>query len=169
MPMVNPTNGPITSIILNDDWVVVLKSRTHGLAPIRMAWLERSWATNPAFGGVPSQLRRKEESLIMDEEWNTASRLGLESQDEEEEEDDDIEDPHFGVCGASEGWCPPNSLVVSGGCDKVIRVRDIKPGRRIYVVHGQTSTSRYNKVLQNRPVNRGIRPCACGTCREGRC
>ncbi len=94
---------------------------------------------NPAFGGVPSQSRRKEESLIM----NTASRLGLESQDEEEEEEeeeDDIEVPHFGVCGASEGWYPPNPLVVIGGCDKVIRVWDIKPGRRIYVVHGHTST-----------------------------
>ncbi len=166
MPIVNPTNGLITSIILNDDWVVVLHSRIHDFLTLVLG---RLWATNLAFGGVPSQLQREEECLIMDEEWNTASRLGLESQDEEEEEEDDIEVPYFGVCGPSEGWCPSNSLVVSGGCDRVIRVWDTNPGYCIFVLHGHTSTIRCGKMLQNRLADRGIRPCACGTCREGRC
>jgi F-box and WD-40 domain protein CDC4 len=30
--------------------------------------------------------------------------------------------------GASEGWGQPNALVVSGGCDKVLRVWDVKTG-----------------------------------------
>lgn len=32
------------------------------------------------------------------------------------------------VCFASEGWGQPNALVVSGGCDKVLRVWDVKTG-----------------------------------------
>jgi len=32
------------------------------------------------------------------------------------------------VCCASEGWGQPNALVVSGGCDKTLRVWDIKSG-----------------------------------------
>ncbi|PBK90251.1 hypothetical protein ARMGADRAFT_1083115 [Armillaria gallica] len=157
MPIVNPTNGLIISIILNDVWVVVLHSRIHDfLTLVQVAWLRRSWATNPAFGGVPSQLRRKEECLIMDEERNTASRFGLESQDEEEEEDDDIEDPHFGVCGASEGWCPPNSLVVSVGCDKVIWVWDIKSGYCIYALHGPLDATRCCRTDRLQLADRGI-------------
>ena len=31
-------------------------------------------------------------------------------------------------CFASEGWGQPNALVVSGGCDKVVRVWDVKSG-----------------------------------------
>jgi F-box and WD-40 domain protein CDC4 len=30
--------------------------------------------------------------------------------------------------GASEGWGQPNALIVSGGCDKVLRVWDVKSG-----------------------------------------
>ena len=32
------------------------------------------------------------------------------------------------MCYASQGWGQPNSLIVSGGCDKVIRVWDAKSG-----------------------------------------
>lgn len=32
------------------------------------------------------------------------------------------------VCGSSEGWGQPNALVVSGGCDKMVRVWDLKSG-----------------------------------------
>jgi F-box and WD-40 domain protein CDC4 len=32
------------------------------------------------------------------------------------------------ACCASEGWGQPNALVVSGGCDKVLRVWDVKTG-----------------------------------------
>ena len=32
------------------------------------------------------------------------------------------------LCFASQGWGQPNSLVVSGGCDKVVRVWDVQSG-----------------------------------------
>jgi F-box and WD-40 domain protein CDC4 len=32
------------------------------------------------------------------------------------------------VCNASQGWGQPNTLVVSGGCDKVLRVWDVRSG-----------------------------------------
>ncbi|KDQ61948.1 hypothetical protein JAAARDRAFT_31437 [Jaapia argillacea MUCL 33604] len=56
------------------------------------------------------------------------------------------------VCSASEGWGQANALVVSGGCDKVVRVWDVKTGYCIYVLHGHTSTIRCIKVLHNRPI-----------------
>ncbi|TFK48413.1 WD40 repeat-like protein [Heliocybe sulcata] len=69
--------------------------------------------------------------------------------DEEEEE----EGPkHSDTCSTSEGWGQANALVVSGGCDKVVRVWDVKSGYCIYVLHGHTSTIRCIKVLHHRPI-----------------
>ncbi|KAJ3735082.1 WD40 repeat-like protein [Lentinula guzmanii] len=56
------------------------------------------------------------------------------------------------VTGSSDGWGQPGALVVSGGCDKVVRVWDIRSGYCIYVLHGHTSTIRCIKVLHNRPI-----------------
>ncbi|KAJ3759119.1 WD40 repeat-like protein [Lentinula raphanica] len=53
---------------------------------------------------------------------------------------------------SSEGWGQPGALVVSGGCDKVVRVWDIRSGYCIYVLRGHTSTIRCMKVLHNRPI-----------------
>ena len=72
-------------------------------------------------------------------------------------------------CSATEGWGQPNALVVSGGCDKVLRVWDVKSGYIpacinllllmgpvhrycIYVLRGHTSTIRCIRVLHNRPT-----------------
>ncbi|KAI0706141.1 WD40-repeat-containing domain protein [Cytidiella melzeri] len=54
--------------------------------------------------------------------------------------------------GTADGWGQPNSLVVSGGCDKDLRVWDVKSGFCIYVLKGHTSTIRCLKVLHNRPI-----------------
>ncbi|KAI0918296.1 hypothetical protein AcV5_010439 [Taiwanofungus camphoratus] len=54
--------------------------------------------------------------------------------------------------GASDGWGQPNALVVSGGCDKELRVWDVKSGYCIYVLRGHTSTIRCLKVLHGRPL-----------------
>lgn len=56
------------------------------------------------------------------------------------------------ICCASEGWGQPNPIVVSGGCDKRLRVWDVVSGRCIYVLEGHTSTIRCIRVLHNRPV-----------------
>ncbi|TCD61008.1 hypothetical protein EIP91_009159 [Steccherinum ochraceum] len=54
--------------------------------------------------------------------------------------------------GSSLGWGQPNTLVISGGCDKALRVWDVKSGYCIYVLHGHTSTIRCLKVLHHRPI-----------------
>ncbi|OCB87688.1 WD40 repeat-like protein [Sanghuangporus baumii] len=56
------------------------------------------------------------------------------------------------ICGASEGWGNANALVVSGGCDKQLRVWDVKSGYCIFVLEGHTSTIRCLRVLHNRPI-----------------
>ena len=56
------------------------------------------------------------------------------------------------IAGASEGWGNASALVVSGGCDKQLRVWDVKSGYCIYVLDGHTSTIRCLKVLHNRPI-----------------
>ncbi|KAF8625386.1 hypothetical protein AX15_005407 [Amanita polypyramis BW_CC] len=55
-------------------------------------------------------------------------------------------------CYASKGWGQPHALVVSGGCDKVLRVWDIESGLCIYELRGHTSTIRCIRVLDNRPI-----------------
>ncbi|EKM61638.1 uncharacterized protein PHACADRAFT_248359 [Phanerochaete carnosa HHB-10118-sp] len=54
--------------------------------------------------------------------------------------------------GTSEGWGQPNALVVSGGCDKDLRVWDVVSGFCIYALKGHTSTIRCLKVLHGRPI-----------------
>ncbi|KAH9064618.1 WD40 repeat-like protein [Lactarius vividus] len=56
------------------------------------------------------------------------------------------------VTGATRGWGQPGSLVISGGCDKDVRVWDVRTGLTLYVLRGHTSTVRCLKVLHNRPV-----------------
>ncbi|KZT25335.1 WD40 repeat-like protein [Neolentinus lepideus HHB14362 ss-1] len=68
------------------------------------------------------------------------------------DDEEDEEPKHSDVCSASEGWGQVNALVVSGGCDKVVRVWDVKSGYCIYVLHGHTSTIRCIKVLHHRPI-----------------
>ncbi|KAH9035019.1 WD40 repeat-like protein [Lactarius pseudohatsudake] len=56
------------------------------------------------------------------------------------------------VAGTTRGWGQPSSLVVSGGCDKDVRVWDVRTGLTLYVLRGHTSTVRCLKVLHNRPI-----------------
>jgi len=55
-------------------------------------------------------------------------------------------------CCVSEGWGQPNDLVVSGGCDKELRVWDVKSGYCIYVLRGHASTVRCLKLLPHTPL-----------------
>ncbi|KAH8981934.1 WD40 repeat-like protein [Lactarius hatsudake] len=56
------------------------------------------------------------------------------------------------VADTTRGWGQPSSLVVSGGCDKDVRVWDVRTGLTLYVLRGHTATVRCLKVLHNRPV-----------------
>ena len=93
-------------------------------------------------------------------------------------QDDEInrsESARSDVAGATRGWGQPGALVVSGGCDKDVRVWDVRTGcvflsvtcscdvvlicervrvdsLTLYVLRGHTSTVRCLKVIHNRPV-----------------
>ncbi|KAG6843553.1 hypothetical protein H0H87_003284, partial [Tephrocybe sp. NHM501043] len=61
-------------------------------------------------------------------------------------------EPQSSPSFASHGWGQPNALVVSGGCDKVVRVWDVISGHCIYVLRGHTSTIRCLRTLHSRSV-----------------
>jgi F-box and WD-40 domain protein CDC4 len=81
---------------------------------------------------APPSLRN---ALGLDKNPPRASLKGSSSEqkpdrgDECKEEADNLDpEKKSDVCFASEGWGQPNAIVVSGGCDKVLRVWDVKSG-----------------------------------------
>lgn len=56
------------------------------------------------------------------------------------------------VCGASKGFGQKRTLIVSGGCDRDIRVWDAETGACIYILRGHTSTIRCLTVVEGRPL-----------------
>ena len=57
-----------------------------------------------------------------------------------------------GVCGTARGWGQKGAVVVSGGCDRDVRVWDIKSGTCKHVLRGHTSTVRCMRVIDGRPI-----------------
>jgi F-box and WD-40 domain protein CDC4 len=97
----------------------------------------------PMAGGSVNEHEGYEESLDGNVPLSLRNALGLDlpkvtrkvtadAADGEEKARGKPWSPHPGkrsdVCCASEGWGQPNALVVSGGCDKVLRVWDVKSG-----------------------------------------
>ncbi|GMK59467.1 hypothetical protein CspeluHIS016_0800730 [Cutaneotrichosporon spelunceum] len=57
------------------------------------------------------------------------------------------------VCGAAASWGGiKRTLVVSGGCDREVRVWDIVTGEPVWTLQGHSSTIRCLKVLDGRPI-----------------
>lgn len=56
------------------------------------------------------------------------------------------------VCGAAASWGIKRTLVVSGGCDREVRVWDIASGEAVWTLSGHSSTIRCLKVLDGRPI-----------------
>lgn len=57
-----------------------------------------------------------------------------------------------GVCGTARGWGQKGAVVVSGGCDRDVRVWDLKSGACKHVLRGHTSTVRCMRVIDGRPI-----------------
>ncbi|KJE01930.1 F-box and WD-40 domain-containing protein CDC4 [Cryptococcus gattii NT-10] len=80
------------------------------------------------------------------------------TQDEHEQsgkpaEEDETETEGGNLCGSVRGWQGlKTSLVVSGGCDKQVKVWDLETGQCIHSLPGHTSTIRCIKVLPHRPI-----------------
>ncbi|GAA5901607.1 hypothetical protein JCM6882_006021 [Rhodosporidiobolus microsporus] len=57
-----------------------------------------------------------------------------------------------GVCGTARGWGQKGAIVVSGGCDRDVRVWEVETGHCLHVLRGHTSTIRCMRVLDGRPI-----------------
>ena len=55
-------------------------------------------------------------------------------------------------CGSVHGYGNEDAVVVSGGCDRDVRVWDLRTGECKFVLRGHTSTTRCLKVLDGRPI-----------------
>lgn len=55
-------------------------------------------------------------------------------------------------CGSVLGYGNEDAIVVSGGCDRDVRVWDLRTGECKHVLHGHTSTVRCLKVLDGKPI-----------------
>ncbi|GAA5941939.1 F-box/WD repeat-containing protein [Sporobolomyces koalae] len=57
-----------------------------------------------------------------------------------------------GVCSTARGWGQEGAIVVSGGCDREVRVWDVETGKCLHTLRGHTSTVRCMRVLDGRPI-----------------
>ncbi|KAK4684701.1 F-box and WD-40 domain protein CDC4, partial [Tremellales sp. Uapishka_1] len=65
------------------------------------------------------------------------------------------------VCGSARGWGGKRPLVLSGGCDREIKVWDLLSGECKFSLRGHSSTIRCLKVLDGRPIAvSGSRDCS---------
>ncbi|TIA85599.1 hypothetical protein E3P99_03937 [Wallemia hederae] len=56
------------------------------------------------------------------------------------------------ICGAVKGWGQNGTIVVSGSCDRHVRVWDAESGLCLHTLSGHTSTIRCVKVIPGRPI-----------------
>ncbi|GAA5880440.1 hypothetical protein JCM3774_005192 [Rhodotorula dairenensis] len=56
------------------------------------------------------------------------------------------------ACATARGWGQDGAVLVSGGCDRTVRVWDVETGYCIHVLTGHTSTVRCLRVLDARPL-----------------
>ncbi|KAJ7623604.1 WD40-repeat-containing domain protein [Roridomyces roridus] len=161
-PNGNPPNSVdvITSVALDKDWVVVglanskihvFSSRTGVLARTLTGHDAGVWGVclvSPGGSWVGERPHPREKHSVPPV-WHPVLGLDLPVRET-------VPIPFPGKrsspCSASDGWGQPNSLVVSGGCDKDLRVWDVRSGYPIHILSGHTSTIRCLKVLHNRPV-----------------
>ncbi|KAG6863924.1 hypothetical protein C0993_009867 [Termitomyces sp. T159_Od127] len=176
-----PDSGVVTCLALDASWIVVglASSRIHVfsattgvLARTLVGHDSGVWGLClvSAHGRPRDDLRRKKhkDEDTTTELWRSLpnalkTAVGLDCEDEEGGDEGDHTDTgthtnkytperQSDPCFASEGWGQPNALVVSGGCDKVVRVWDVHCGHCIYVLAGHTSTIRCLRTVHGRAL-----------------
>lgn len=212
IPVTSPDNGVVTSLALDNDWIViglagskvhVFDAKTGALARTLVGHETGVWAIClVSKGGYPvrppqhDNFRKKRkgdvESLGFGIERLDITKtqeqyispvlrtvLGLDEDDSYSNNSWKDQPQSQAFPGkrsdnfTSQGWGQPDALVVSGGCDKVIRVWDVKTGYVflvyfrlhgevhfsyrlcrycVYTLNGHTSTVRCIRVLHNRPI-----------------
>ena len=91
-------------------------------------------STDSDYGDTGGDTYREDETeLDPSERQNHARNGGTTTSEEEDQPDTGLDQEKYpdkpsNICFASQGWGQPNSLIVSGGCDKVVRVWDVQSG-----------------------------------------
>ncbi|KAH8089861.1 WD40 repeat-like protein [Cristinia sonorae] len=164
-----------TSLALDNDWVVVglansrihvFNAKTGVLGRTLVGHSNGVWAVSLVKGSgeftpacAEDEVRRDIDATdsATDEPSNRLHKslrraLGLDSPSQYDPENAEYPGLPSDPAGSSLGWGQPSSLIVSGGCDKELRVWDVKSGYCIYVLRGHVSTIRCLKVLHRRPI-----------------
>lgn len=128
--------GVITSVALDSEWIVVggvnskihvFSARTGVLHRVLVGHTSGVWSVGlVSRGGRP--LKRRTVDGVLGESFLPASHreaLGFDLADDGES---DYEETSSEPGGASEGWGQPNAIVVSAGCDQVIKVWEVERG-----------------------------------------
>ncbi|EIN06319.1 WD40 repeat-like protein [Punctularia strigosozonata HHB-11173 SS5] len=169
----SPDQGVVTAVALDGRWVVVglANARVHVFSA-RTGVLSRTlvghasgvwavWLVSQSGGRDEEEDEEGEErgGLGLDlypGEFVEEGRRGGEGEREREERRDRrkrrVRDKPSDPGQASDGWGQGGALVVSGGCDKTVKVWDVRTGYCLHTLAGHTSTIRCIKVLHGRPV-----------------
>ncbi|KAJ1306488.1 hypothetical protein OPQ81_007491 [Rhizoctonia solani] len=152
-------DGVVTSVAMDDEWIVVglanhrihvFSSKTGRLVRTLVGHTLGVWTLGlVSKGGAPRMPDdRTPEQIAVDAQVTPGALLGgcsTESQDGKTNGQAD-------ACNASSGWGQSGAIVVSGGCDREVRVWDLTTGNCLHVLKGHTSTIRCLKVLDARPI-----------------
>ncbi|KAF8328999.1 WD40 repeat-like protein [Amanita rubescens] len=172
MPVVTPNSGVVTSLAIDNEWVIVglTNSRIHVFSA-QTGVLHRTLVGHEsevwgvclvsrgghlaAFPTEPGLSKHRTNTNDRIHGLNSRLALGVDMPNVAQSSNvssSNLSGSYSDQCYASKGWGQPNALVVSGGCDRVLRVWDIESGLRKYELRGHTSTIRCIRVLDNRPI-----------------
>ncbi|KAG9087166.1 hypothetical protein FS749_003131 [Ceratobasidium sp. UAMH 11750] len=153
---VSSDDGVVTSVAMDDEWIVVglanhrihvFSTRTGRLVRTLVGHTLGVWTL-----GLVSRGGVMRDSCVdpADAQVTPGALRGGHAHDFDEDSfgKTGISDP----CNASTGWGQSGAIVVSGGCDREVRVWDLTTGACLYALRGHTSTIRCLKVLDSRPV-----------------
>ncbi|GAB1518570.1 hypothetical protein RhiTH_001632 [Rhizoctonia solani] len=155
-------DGVVTSVAMDDEWIVVglanhrihvFSSRTGRLVRTLVGHTLGVWTLGlVSRGGVlktaEGEEERTPEQVACDAQVTPGALLGGCSTENTESRTNGQPD----ASNASAGWGQNGAIVVSGGCDREVRVWDLTTGNCLHVLKGHTSTIRCLKVLDSRPI-----------------
>lgn len=157
-------DGVVTSVAMDDEWIVVgLANHRIHVFNVRTGRLVRTlvghtlgvWTLGlVSKGGVMREPAGSRDQFARDAQVTPGALLGdyAPGSSSFNESGSARRPGHSDACNASAGWGQSGAVVVSGGCDREVRVWDLTTGNCLHVLRGHTSTIRCLKVLDSRPI-----------------